>query len=162
MAIRPPVSSAKLPYASARDNPERTASDMWGDMVEGRVMFFTKMFAGMVGPLTVSIWAFFTQKDVTRNEGAKVRYISDHMVDINERIEPKHHPMVRVPKRGDVIRRILYWGGIYPDIPVLFRTGDLKGAFKFLPVSIVGLTHMGQQFSNYMILYMHHVALYRH
>ena len=117
-------------------------------------MLFTKECEGLVGPLMESSLAFVTQKDVTKETGVKVRYISDPWVEINERIEPKHHPRVRVPKHGNVIRMILYWKRRYPTIPILLCKRDVKGAFKLLPVSIVGLAHMGIQFANYTILYL--------
>ena len=153
MATSPPVRSAQLPYSGVRDNTDRTANDMWEDLVKGRVMLFTKVCEHRVGPLMESRLAFATQKDVTKEAGVKVRYISDPRVEINERIEPKHHPRVRAPKHGNVARRILYWERRYPTIPALLCKRDVKGAFKLRPVSIVGLAHMGLQFANYMILY---------
>ena len=117
-------------------------------------MLFTKECEGLVGPLMESSLAFVTQKDVTKETGVKVRYISDPWVEINERIEPKHHPRVRAPQHGNVIRMILYWKRRYPTIPILLCKRDVKGAFKLLPASIAGLAHMGLQFANYTILYL--------
>ena len=101
--------------------------------------------------------AFATQKDVTKESGVKVRYISDPRVEIDERIGPTTHHRVRVPRHANLIIRVLYWKRRYPTLPVLLCKRDFKGAFKLLPIAIRGLTHMGIQFSEYMILY---VSLY--
>ena len=80
-------------------------------------------------------------------------YISDPTVEIDERIEPKHRPMVRAPRHDDVARRILYWKMRYPAIPALLCKRDSEGAFKLSPVSIAGLTHMGVRFSKFAFVY---------
>ena len=117
--------------------------DQWEDLVKGRVMLFTKWREHLLGKLMESSLSLATQKDVTKKDGVKVGYISDPRVEINERIDPAAHPKVRVPKQANVIRRILYWKRRYPTIPVLLCKRDVKGAFKLLPISIRGLTHMG-------------------
>ena len=148
------VRSPQAPYSSIMDNPERTCEDLWGGLVKRRVMLFSKECDHLVGPLMESRLAFVTQKDVTQKEGVKVRYISDPRVEINERIDPWNHPKVRVPKHANVIRRIMYWKRRYPTIPVLLSKRNVEGAFKLFPVSVRGLTHMGLQFSNFMVLYL--------
>ena len=154
MSQYPAERSPQQPYSSVRDNPQRTCEDMWGDLVKGRVMSFSKRCEHLVGPLMESRLAFATQKDVAKDSGVKVRYIFDPRVEINERIDPATHPRVRVPKHANAIRRILYWKRRYPTIPVSLRKSDVKGAFELLPISIRGLPHMGLQFSEYMILYL--------
>merc|ERR1712112_649847 len=89
------------------------------DLVKGRIMLFSERCEHLVGDLMESRLAFVTQKDVTKKDGVKVRYISDPRVEINERIDPATHPRVRVPKHANVIRRVLYWKRRYPTIPVL-------------------------------------------
>ena len=153
-SLYPPVRNEQQPYSSVRDNPIRTAQDLWGDVVKGRILLFTHACEHTLGPLMESRLAFVTQKDITKPEGQKVRYISDPRVEINERCEPKLHPRVRVPQHGHVIRRVLYRKRRYPAIPVLLCKRDVKGAFKLLPVSIVGLAHMGVRFAEYMIVYL--------
>ena len=96
---------------------------------------------------------FATQKDFTHDGGVHVRYSSEPRVEINERMEPKNHPRVLVPKRANVIRMVTSWKRRYPTIPVLMRKRDVKGTFKLLHVAIRGLTHMGVKFSTYMVLY---------
>ena len=81
---------------------------MWEDLLKGRAMLYTQRCERLVGPLMESRLALVTQKDVTKDEGVKVRYISDPRVEINERIDPKTHPRVRVPRHANVIRRVLY------------------------------------------------------
>ena len=98
--------------------------------------------------------AFFTQKDITKPDGLKVRYISDPRIEINEMIEPTRHPMVRAPIHANVIRTILYWETLYPTTPELLRKRDSEGSLKLLPVSVVCLAHMSLQFPNYVILYL--------
>ena len=154
MAQYPAVRSPQFPYSSVMDNPTRTSRDLWEDLVKGRIMLFTQKRQHLVGPLMESQLEFATQQDVTKKDGVKVRYISDPRIEINERIDPATHPRVRVPKHANVIRMILYWKRRYPTIPALLCKRDAKGAFKLMPVSIRGLTHMGVQFSNYLILYL--------
>ena len=149
-----PVRSAQPPYSSVVDNPDRTCQDLREDLFKGRIMLFSKKCEHLVGPRVESRLVFVTQKDATQVGGIKVWYISDPRVEINERIEPKNHPMVRVPKHANVIRRIMYWKRRYPTIPVLLRKRDVEGAFKLSPASTRGLTHMGIQFSSYMVLYL--------
>ena len=89
-----------------------------GDLAKGRLTIFTLESEGVVGELAESRHAFATQKDVTKVDGVKVRYISDPRGAINERIIPKNHPRVRVPKHANVARMILYSERRYPAIPV--------------------------------------------
>ena len=98
--------------------------------------------------------AFVNQKDVEKESGVKVIYISDPRNEINERINPKNHPWARVPRHANVPRWILYWGRSYPTIPILLRKMDVKGAFELIPVAIRGLTHMGFRFANFAVLYL--------
>ena len=124
-----------------------------GDVTKGRILLFTQACQDTLGPLMESRLAFVTQKDATRPGGHKVRYISDPMVAINERIEPKHRPRVGVPQHAHVIRRILYWKRRYPTIPVSLCKRDVKGALKLPPASIVGLARAGVRFARFAIVY---------
>ena len=52
-------------------------------------MLFRKKCEHLVGPLMESRLACVTQKAVTQESGAKVRYISDPRIALDERIDPK-------------------------------------------------------------------------
>ena len=92
-------------------------------------MLFSKKCDRLVGPLMESRLAFGAQMDVAQEIGVKVRYISDPLIALNERIFPKTHPAVRVRKHSNVIRRIQYWKRRYPAIPWFLRKRDANGAF---------------------------------
>ena len=154
MGAKPLVRSSQQPYSIVQDNPSREAEDMWEDLMKGRLMLYTKRREHLVAPLMESRMAFVTQKDVAKPEGVKVRYISDPMIEINERIDPKTHPRVRVPKHANVIGRIFYWKRRYPTIPVLLCKRDVEGAFKLLPSAVCALPHVGVRFAQYMIMYL--------
>ena len=77
-------------------------------------MFFSKKCDHLAGPLADSMLSFVTQEDATNEDGVKIRYISDPMVEIDERIGPKTRHRLRVPKHANAIRRVLYWEGRYP------------------------------------------------
>ena len=126
-ATLPPIRNEQQPYSSVRDNPERTAGDSREDVTKGRILLFTERCKGDLGPLMESRLAFVTQKDATKPGGRKVRYISDPRVAINERIEPKSHPRVRVPRHANVIRMVLYWKRRCPAIPVSSCDWKRKG-----------------------------------
>ena len=131
LATSPPVRSVQQPNSSVRDNQGRTASDLWDDMVKGRIVLFTNVCADTLGPLMESRLAFVAQKDKAKVDGMKARYISDPMVGINERIEPKHRARVRVPKHGNVIRMIWYWDRRCATIPRSCANGMRKGPLSF-------------------------------
>ena len=65
MGQYPPVRSSHRAYSSIQGNPERTAHDMWGDLLKGSVMLYTQRCEHLVGPLMEPRLAFATQKDVT-------------------------------------------------------------------------------------------------
>ena len=77
MSMYPPERSAQTPYSSVADNPKRTACDMWGDLVKGGIMLFSKNCDRLVGPRMESRLSFVTQKDAAEELGVEVRYISD-------------------------------------------------------------------------------------
>ena len=150
----PPTRSIQLPYASIVGNPVRTASDMWEYLVNGRVRLYSKRRDHLLGPLLESKLAFATQKGKAKADGVQVRYISDPRNEIDERIEPKTRPTVRVPQHANVVRTVLYWKRRYPPTPVLLCKRGVEGAFELLPLAICALPHMGVHCSKYMIMYL--------
>ena len=137
-AVYPAIRANQKPYSSVADNPLRTAADLWDDIVKGRLMIFTLSSEHLVGELMESRLAFVAQKDVAKADGVKVRYISDPMGEINERIYPRTRPWVRVPRHANVIRRSLHWKRRYPTIPVLLCKRDAKGHSSFPHYRSVG------------------------
>ena len=110
MSMYPPVRSPQNPYSIVMGNPERARNDVWGDLVKGRIMLFSKKREHLAGPMMGSRLTFVTQKNVAKENGVKVRYISDTMIDVNERIDPETHHKLRVPEHADAIRRYCTWG----------------------------------------------------
>ena len=106
-------------------------------------MLFSKQCDRLAAPLMESRLAFVPQKDVTEENGARARYFSDPMIDIDERIAPRTHHRVRVPKHGSVIRRVWYLRRRYPTIPSMMCKSDVRGAFKLLRISIRGFGPYG-------------------
>ena len=90
--------------------------------------------------------SFVTQKDVTDEQGCKVRYISDSMIEINGRIDHRAH--------ANAIRRMIYWKRRNHTIPVILCKRGVKGAFKLSHVAIRGLPRVGLQFANFMVVYL--------
>ena len=154
LADSPPTRFRQKPYATVADSPERTAGDLWEDLVKGRLMVFTVRAEPITGDLMESRLAYVSQKDVTNPDSVKVRYISDPRLEINSRIDTERHPRCIVPKHQNVARRVLYWQRRYPGIDILLCKRDVKGAFKLLPVAIAGLTHMGCRFASYIVTYL--------
>lgn len=53
-AVYPAVRSVQEPYSTVADNPKRTAADLWGDLVDGRLIAFAIGSEPVVGNLTES------------------------------------------------------------------------------------------------------------
>ena len=134
---------AQEPYSSINDDVNATASALWEDVLEGRMFSITVDSDPYMGNLMESKLAAVVQKDVANPLKNKVRYISDPMLEVNERMCKFRHPKCVVPRHANVARRILFWHRRYPGVPVVISKRDAKGAFKLIPVSIKGLLYMG-------------------
>ena len=98
--------------------------------------------------------AYVCRKDVTDPAKTKVRYISDPMNEVNERLDKDRRPKRITPRNQNIARRIIYWQKRYPIIHVLISNRDVRSAFKLIPVSIRSMTYMGCRFSGYMVVYL--------
>ena len=123
-------------YANVNDDPKGTASELWEDVLKGRLFVFTNRPEQFTGNLMESKLAYVTQKDVANPDNVKTRYISDPRSEVNERIDNDRHPKRVIPRRQNVARMILYWKRRYPGVPILICKRDVMGAFKLIPVSI--------------------------
>ena len=154
LADRPPTRERQQAYSTAQDNPERTASDLWEDLVKGRLMVYTTASEPWAEQLMESRLVDLSQKDVVNPDQMKVRYISDPRLEINPRIDTDRHPRCIVPKHQHVARRVLYWQRRYPGIDVLLCKRDVEGAFKLIPVAVEGAPHIGCRFATYVVTYL--------
>ena len=152
-SIYPPERSTQDPYSCVADNPRRTTEEFWGDLPNGSIPICTTDSEGLAGELMGPTLASVTQKDVAKESGAQVRYISDPMVAINGRIDPRNRASMRAPRHTNAIRRILYWKRRYRATPAVLCKRDVKGAFELTPVSIRGLPHMVVRYSKYVVIY---------
>ena len=109
LADQPPVRSKQMPYATVGENPQRTACDLWGDLVKDRLLVCTEATEALVGPLMESRLAYLNQPGPVNPDLQKARYISDRRVAINERIATDRRPRCISPKQQNVARRVLYW-----------------------------------------------------
>lgn len=98
--------------------------------------------------------AFVAQVDATNPNQQKARYISDHMVKINPRIDTGRRPRCIAPRQKNIARRVPYWKRRYPGVEVLLCKRDVKGAFKLMLVAISGISHMGCRFANCIVAYL--------
>ena len=73
LADRPPVRNRQKAYATVGDNPERTAGDLWEDLVKGRLVTYTCASGDLTEDLMESRLAYVPQKDVTNPANMKVR-----------------------------------------------------------------------------------------
>lgn len=154
LADRPPLRSRQQPYSTIKDNPERTALELWEDLVNGRPM----VFAGESEPWTEELMEyrldFATQPDAANPDQQKVRYISDPRVEINHRIDADRHPRCIAPRQQNVARRAIYWKRRYNGVEAVLRKRDVKGASRLVPVSMSELPHMGCRFAHYIVTYL--------
>ena len=73
----PPVRTRQQAYASADDDHTTTASELWGDLVSGRLFLISSNSEHATGNLMESKLTFVTHPDVTNPGCTKTRYISD-------------------------------------------------------------------------------------
>ena len=151
---RPPFRFPQDAYANIKDNTKATADELWGDVIKGRLMMLAIKSEPFAGNLVESKLTYVLQKDATNPAAAKVRYISDPMNEVNERLDNDRHSQRIIPRHQNVSRRAHYWKRRYPSIPVLISKRDVKGAFKLIPVGIRGLAYMGCRFSHYIGMYL--------
>lgn len=62
-----------------------------------------------------------------------MRYISDPVVEVDERIGPRTHPDVRAPRHANATRRILYREGGYLTAPFVCARGTRRAPLHFHP-----------------------------
>ena len=67
-----------------------------------------------------------TQKDVTKQDVMKTRYISAPRLEVNSRIINDSSTKCVAPTHANVARRILYSGARYPATPALISKRDVK------------------------------------
>ena len=89
---RLPVRFKQQAYASVRDDPVTTASELRGDLLRGRIFIFTDSSDRFAANLMESKLTFVTKTDVTNPDQLKTRYISDPRLEINERVTGENHP----------------------------------------------------------------------
>ena len=150
----PPVRTRQQAYASANDDPTATASELWSDLVNGRLFLISDNSEQATGDLMESKLTFVTQPDITNPGCAKTRYISDPRVAVNERVFGENHPACIVTRHQHVARRLMLCKRRYPGIPVLLSKRDVKSAFKLIPIAVFGLPYMGCRFSSFICIYL--------
>lgn len=103
-----PVRFHRRAYASVNDDPATTASELWGDLVTGRLFVFTEASERHTANLMESKLTFVTQADVANPEIEQTRYISDPRLEVNERVTSENHPTCVIPRHQNVARRLMY------------------------------------------------------
>ena len=150
----PPVRARQQAYAIANDDPTTTASELWSDIVSGRLFLLSSDSEHATGNLMESKLTFVTQDDVANHGCTKTRYISDPRVAANERVFGENRPACIVPRHQHVARRLMLCKRRYPGIPVLLSKRDVKSAFKLVPIAVCGLPYMGCRFGNFICIYL--------
>ena len=153
----PLLYASHIPYPSVTDQPLQTRMDLWADVVEGRHLVFTANGAEFPGPPLMANKAAFAEQKVPSKRRVGIRYICNPRLQINSRNHSAMRPLLSVPTIPGLIRRILYWGRRYPDIPAHPCKCDVKSAFKPSPLSIGMILRDGARvvscLMNYLGLY---------
>ena len=126
--MRPPVRSARKPYASVQDNPERTSRDMLGYLANGRIVFLSMMCAHLVAPRVESRLEFVTRR---RRLKIKARIYSKFLTRWSKSMNvlTPNTPPSTCTRNSTVISRILHWASRYPAIPVFLCKGLVRGFY---------------------------------
>ena len=151
---RPPIRFKQQAYASVRDDPVTTSSELRGDLLRGRIFIFTEASERFTDNLMGSKLTFVTQTDVASPDQLETRNISAPRLEINERVTGENHPRRIIPRHQIIARRLLYFKRRYPGIPLLISKRGVKSAFKLVPVSVCGYPYVGYRFGQYVGIYL--------
>ena len=79
-------------YATATDNPERTASELCEDLAKGRLFLFTVASVDYTGNQIDPNLTFVCQQDVTNPDVIKTRLITDPRLEVNTLCYNENNP----------------------------------------------------------------------
>ena len=95
-------------YASVKDDPVTTVVELWEDLVRGRLFIFTEASGPYASNLMESKLTYVAQVDVTDPGKLKTRYISDPILEINERATSENRPTCVILRHQNIARRLLF------------------------------------------------------
>ena len=140
-------------YANATDNPDRTASELWADLANGRLFLLSVASVPYTGNLMGANRTFVSQQGVTNPDVIKTRYTIDRRLEVNTRVRNEIQPTLVIPKHQNVARMLLYWKRRYPAAPIVISKRDARGACRLVPISVRGMQYIGCMFSSHVGMY---------